>query len=249
MTDPFYIYRPMLDLLGKSEGTDKGRGYNETLSYGAYTGGDKELVAMTLDRIDELQTAMLRHPKNYLNSSALGRYQIVRTTLRKIRKKLKLSGREVYSATMQDRMGCFLLGGRGIDRWLKGKKSDNAMLLALAQEWASLPTPEGRGYYDGQNSSVSVAEVKRTLAEVKKRWDLHGANAPAIPKAKPTGAAAATGVAVATGAGAAAASGTDSYAGLFVIGGLALVAVLLGYVLFRYRDEIAEFLKSIGSKL
>ena len=48
--DPHFVYRPLLDLIGKSEGTDKGRGYNETLAYGAYTGGDVELVAMTLNK-------------------------------------------------------------------------------------------------------------------------------------------------------------------------------------------------------
>lgn len=29
--DRYYVYRSMLDLIGKSEGTNKGRGYNETL--------------------------------------------------------------------------------------------------------------------------------------------------------------------------------------------------------------------------
>ncbi len=38
--DRYYVYRPMLDLIGFTEGTDKGDGYNETLAYGAYTGGD-----------------------------------------------------------------------------------------------------------------------------------------------------------------------------------------------------------------
>lgn len=33
--DKYHVCRPLLDLIGKSEGTDKGRGYNETLGYGA----------------------------------------------------------------------------------------------------------------------------------------------------------------------------------------------------------------------
>ncbi|WP_247996840.1 hypothetical protein [Brucella tritici] len=80
--DLYYVYRPLLDLIGFTEGTDKGDGYNETLGYGAYTGGDVVLVKMSLKDIDDLQGKMLAHPKNKLNSSALGRYQIVRTTLR-----------------------------------------------------------------------------------------------------------------------------------------------------------------------
>ena len=74
----YYVYRPMLDLTGKSGGTDKGRGYNETLAYGAYT-GNVNLVGMTLAQIDALQGKMLANPKNKWKSSALGRYQIVRT--------------------------------------------------------------------------------------------------------------------------------------------------------------------------
>lgn len=38
----------MLDLIGCSEGTDKGRGYNETFGYGAYIGGDVDLVSKRL---------------------------------------------------------------------------------------------------------------------------------------------------------------------------------------------------------
>jgi len=167
--DKYYVYRPMLDLIGKSEGTDKGRGYNETLGYGAYTGGDVNLIGMTLDQIDKLQTKMLQHPKNKLRSSALGRYQIIRTTLRAIRQQLGLTGSEKFDAAMQDRLGCYLLGQRGIDKWLSGRLALDTLLSNLAQEWASLPKPDGKGHYAGQNAGVSVSQVKAALAEVGRR--------------------------------------------------------------------------------
>ncbi len=169
MNDPFYIYRPGLDLLGLSEGTDKKRGYNETLAYGAYTDGDRNLVAMTLDQIEQLQTKMLQHPKNYLNSSALGRYQIVRTTLRKLKASLKLGGAMLFDKALQDRLGVELMRGRGIDIWLAGDMSEDALINALAKEWASLPTTSGFGHYDGQRASVSVTRVRQTLAEIRRR--------------------------------------------------------------------------------
>lgn len=175
--DKYYVYRPVLDLLGKSEGTDwnprkkRGRGYNETLAYGAYTGGHVELVSMALSQIDALQTRMLRHPANKWNSSAIGRYQIVRTTMRAIRKVLNLSGSLLFDRDMQDRMACYLLGVRGIDKWLAGRLSTDTLLSNLAKEWASLPTPSGKGHYDGQNASVSVDEVKAALAEVRERHE------------------------------------------------------------------------------
>lgn len=167
--DKYWVYRPMLSLLGKSEGTDKGNGYNETLGYGAYTGGDVKLVGMTLDQIDKLQTKMLQHPKNKLRSSAVGRYQIIRTTLRAIREQLGLTGKELYDAGMQDRLACYLLGQRGIDKWLAGRLSLDTLIRNLAQEWASIPKPDGKGHYAGQGTGVSVSQVKAALAEVARR--------------------------------------------------------------------------------
>lgn len=167
--DKYYVYRPMLDLLGRSEGTDKGRGYNETLAYGAFTGGPVELVKMTLDQVNALQMRMLSHKSNKHNSSAAGRYQIVRRTLISIREKLNLGGGALFDAEMQDRLACYLLGLRGIDKWLAGRLSTDTLLTNLAQEWASLPTPSGAGYYGNQRASVSVSDVKAALAEVRRR--------------------------------------------------------------------------------
>lgn len=169
--DRYYVYRPMLDLTGKSEGTDKGQGYNETLNYGAYTGGPVNLVGMTLDQIDKLQTKMLQHPKNNLRSSAAGRYQIVRTTLRAIREQLpsRYPGSRLFNADCQDEAACFLLGMRGIDKWLAGRLSLDTLIENLAQEWASIPKPNGKGHYAGQNAGVSVSQVKAALAEVARR--------------------------------------------------------------------------------
>ena len=103
----------MLDLIGAAEGTDKGRGYNETLGFGKFTGGDKNLVFMTLDQIDALQSKMLKHPDNNFNSSALGRYQIVQQTMRGLRSELGLKGSDLFDPGTQDRMAEQLLRRRG----------------------------------------------------------------------------------------------------------------------------------------
>ncbi|TCD15140.1 hypothetical protein [Oricola cellulosilytica] len=189
--DPRHVYRPMLNLIGLAEGTDPyppnpphARGYNETLAYGAYTGGPVELVSMTLDEVDALQTRMLRHPRNEQNSSAAGRYQIVRTTLRSIRNTLKLSGNAVFDAAMQDRLACFLLGARGIDRWLAGRMGRDALINALAKEWASLPRANGKGHYSDQKARVTVDQMRQALDATRQR---HGAatRPPAAPDPEP----------------------------------------------------------------
>lgn len=170
MVDPYWAYRPLFNLLGKSEGTDKKRGYNETLGYGAYTGGDKNLVGMTLAEIDALQTAMLKHPNNKLNSSALGRYQIVRTTLRKIKKAMGLLDDTLYNEKTQDHLCLYLLEGRGLSKFLDGRMKEDTFLNNLAKEWASIPTTSGKGYYDNQSRTpVTPDEVRKVLQEVKER--------------------------------------------------------------------------------
>jgi len=116
--------RGLRDLIGFAEGTDfnpatgRGRGYNETLDFGRWTGGDLTLTNKTLKEILEIQKGM-RTPENralYGNgkgSSALGRYQIVGETLRDLMGKMRLTGDELFDEDMQDRMADRLIEGRG----------------------------------------------------------------------------------------------------------------------------------------
>jgi muramidase (phage lysozyme) len=141
--------RGMLDLIGYAEGTDKARGYNETLGYGAFTGGDRNLVLMTLDQIDALQTSMLAHPDNNFNSSALGRYQITRRTLRGLRDQLGLSGGDYFDASMQDRLAQELLRQRG------------GNVAGLRNEWEGLRRIDDatiRQAYDGTSITMPAID-------------------------------------------------------------------------------------------
>jgi muramidase (phage lysozyme) len=128
MTNWVVRFKPLLNFIARHEGTSNqpGGGYNTSLGYGAFTGGEKNLVGMTLSEIDVLQTQMLNHPENHFNSSALGRYQIVRKTLRGLKSEMGLSNSENYSVSLQDRLGARLIRRRG--RSVQG----------LRNEWASL---------------------------------------------------------------------------------------------------------------
>jgi len=119
---------------------------------------------------------MLQHPANRFNSSALGRYQIVRTTLRSIRETIGLPDTALFDEDMQDRSACYLLGLRGIDKYLAGRLAEDTLINNLAREWASLPTTSGKGAYAGQNAAVSPDRVRQVLAKVRQR---HGASQPA----------------------------------------------------------------------
>lgn len=176
--DKFYVYRPLLDLIGYTEGTDKGAGYNETLGFGIMLDGklskgkgkSVDLVGMTRKQVDALQTKMLSDPDNKkLKSSAVGRYQETRTTRREIDKVLGRTGTELFNEAGQDEDACYLLGVRGVDKYLAGRLSEDTLINNLAKEWASLPTTSDRGFYVGQKSAVSSAKVRAVLAEVKTR--------------------------------------------------------------------------------
>lgn len=113
--------RGILELIGSVEGTDKGRGYNESLGYGRFTGGNVSLVTMTLAQIKALQTQMLAQtralPKSdpLYNSSAVGRYQITRSTLEDFQRKLGLSDNELFSPEIQDKIANAIIAQTGGD--------------------------------------------------------------------------------------------------------------------------------------
>jgi phage-related minor tail protein len=111
----FGAHDNILDLIGAAEGTDKGRGYNETLGYGAFTGGAVNLTGMTLNEVLALQKRMLADPNNTYNSSAVGRYQIVRSTLQDAMKDLGLTGDRLFNEDTQDEVARYLLRRRGND--------------------------------------------------------------------------------------------------------------------------------------
>lgn len=168
---------PMLDLIGRAEGTDRGRGYNETLGYGAFTGGDQNLTGMTLGQIDKLQTSMLAHPDNNYNSSALGRYQITRRTLRDYKEKMGLDDNQLFDAKLQDQIAEKLIARRGRSssglrsEWEGLKKvSDDELLSTYDKMGAPRPKVDVPGAYgsgfekiDGLNWNGSMRNGTKGL--------------------------------------------------------------------------------------
>ncbi|MGU3387743.1 hypothetical protein ACLBYG_24770 [Methylobacterium sp. D53M] len=191
-------YKDVLDHIARSEGTAhrRGGGYNTSLANGLLLPGGKEqdLTKLTLDQIDALQTGMLRHPSNRWNSSAIGRYQVVRTTLRDQRAKLGLKGTDLYDEKTQD------LIGANLARQTKG----NA--VALKNEWASLVgaknaiAVELMRKVDPKSSVIPLERPPANTEGARKpdvladpgddrRKPLASVLYPAVPKAAQTGAA------------------------------------------------------------
>lgn len=128
----------------------------------------KPLTDMTLD---EVQAAQGLWSKNH-GSSAAGRYQFMRATLKGLIAELGLPGSAKFTADLQDRLGYELLKRRGYINFASGVLPPRPFGNNLAKEWASLPVlqdiqgakrPVKRGetYYagDGVNKVLTSPEA------------------------------------------------------------------------------------------
>jgi muramidase (phage lysozyme) len=139
---------PLLDEISKSEGT---RGYNDAFAH-QHPGTD--LSKLTIDQVKAL--AMTQR-----GSGAIGRYQFMPKTLTGLEKELGLSGNEMFTPAMQERLARSLLQRRGYDQWKAGKLSDKAFMHNLSEEWAGLTDPDtGHGHYAsiGQDTGHSLKQ-------------------------------------------------------------------------------------------
>jgi murein DD-endopeptidase MepM/ murein hydrolase activator NlpD len=109
----------VLDLIAQAEGTYN-TGYNTSLGFGKFLPGGREmnLTGMTLSQVLAAQQGMLNHPDNNFNSSAMGRYQIVSTTLRGAAEGLGLDLQTTkFDPATQDRMAMWILEKQGFGAW------------------------------------------------------------------------------------------------------------------------------------
>jgi hypothetical protein len=140
-------YTPVLDLIGRAEGT--GDNYNDTYAHGKYDPANSDGPEnMTVEEVEKLQAEML---KRGAPSTAVGRYQIIDTTLKDLMRKMHLSGKELFSRHLQDQMAAALIQlGGGLNR------------DTLAHIWSSIPNSQGQSDY-GQHLGVSPDQVDSAL--------------------------------------------------------------------------------------
>ncbi len=173
----------------------------------------KKLTKMTVDEI-------LREGPGWIKaygtlSSAAGKYQIINKTLRTLKEKMGLTGKEKFTPDLQDRMGYQLLRYRGYDQFMAGQITVAQFGKNLAMEWASLPVlagtknykcvniKRGTSYYagDGLNSHGVTADAFENMLR-KAQGEPTG-----VPKTGPSTTDIVVGVGTAGGAGGAIAVG------------------------------------------
>ena len=176
----------ILDFVGNAEAP---KGYDTI--FGNNQGRLKTpITELTVDQILKRQGDFTRR----YGSSASGRYQFMRATLRDLKTQGHVQGDEVFTPAVQDWLGMALLRRRGYDDFVSGDLSVVAFARNLAQEWAGFPVlaatkgrrialSRGQSYYTGDplnRATVSADDFEAMLHRAR-----DGEIADTRPKARP----------------------------------------------------------------
>jgi hypothetical protein len=87
---------------------------------------------------------------------AIGRYQIIPATLRRLVARAGIDPDKRFAPRIQDRLADMLLEDAGLDAVHRGEMPRAVFRLNLARVWAGLPTATGLSYYHGVAGNRAV---------------------------------------------------------------------------------------------
>ena len=142
--------------------------YESRGNYNVILGGKTvpELTKMTLNQVYDFQRSMVKGGKE---SSAVGRYQYIRSSLEMVANQLGLDpATTVFDPKTQDAIAIYDLRKRaGLDSWLAGQLSDEEFLNRVSKIWASIPTASGGSFYAGVGSNKAGVSSQNALAALQ----------------------------------------------------------------------------------
>jgi muramidase (phage lysozyme) len=147
----------LLDLIGRVESRS---------NYNVLVGGraEPQLTNMTVAEVLEYQQGMRSRGHE---STAVGKYQIIRSTLGDLVKTGAVSLDEQFSPATQDRLAIALLNRRGYQRYLQGALTVHEFADSVAMEWASFPMPNGRSFYAGVGSNKALVDRSTVVSTLQ----------------------------------------------------------------------------------
>ena len=165
---------PLLNLISKGEGA----GY-DTVYGGSVVKPQKPITSMSITEVEDWQDRSVAAGSV---SSACGRYQVIRGTLRTIVSSGGIAQTDTYSPATQDKIAIYLLKVRGLNRFLTGAISKEVFANNIAKEWASFPVVTGqnagKSYYAGDaagnNARLTIQEVLAVLEQLKLKQNSNG---------------------------------------------------------------------------
>lgn len=158
-------YAPLLHVIARAESNNNDNAY--------FGNAGNTSIVFTRMSIAEVLAWQANHINKGNISSAVGKYQIINTTLSGLVKQLGIDTNNKFDAAMQDRLAIALLERRGSESYINKELSRDEFAANLAKEWAGLPKVTGDNpndsYYaaDGINkSNVSVADVQKAIEPI-----------------------------------------------------------------------------------
>lgn len=159
-------YSPLLQLISQAE--SKG---NYNAHFGNASNTTVKFTDMSIAEVREWQAKFVREGNA---SSAVGKYQIINTTLDGLIQELDLDLAQKFDESTQDRLAIALLERRGSVQYVNQEINNREFAANLAQEWAALPKIVGENpessYYagDGLNKSlINSSQVLRAIGNIR----------------------------------------------------------------------------------
>ncbi|MCZ4257526.1 hypothetical protein O4H53_18395 [Sulfitobacter sp. G21635-S1] len=100
---------------------------------------------------------------------AIGRYQFIPATLRRVVAKLGIAPNTRFSPAVQDRLADVLLAEAGLHEFRAGRLGRVAFMNNLAKIWAGLPNVTGKSHYHGyagNRASITWARFDAEMARI-----------------------------------------------------------------------------------
>ncbi len=145
-----------------SQAESRQHGY-DAVQHGARIRPDKLPTQMTLAEIYDWIDATPGQPH------AIGRYQFIPATLRRVVVRAGLSETDMFTPAIQDRLGDELLSDAGLAAFKRGQIGRHRFMNNLAEIWAGLPTESGLSHYDGiagNRAAISWADFDLQMAQI-----------------------------------------------------------------------------------
>ncbi|WP_281981699.1 hypothetical protein [Thalassorhabdomicrobium marinisediminis] len=130
----------LLSLIAQAEAGSAGY---DAVQHGARVRPGRPPTQMTLGEIFDWIAATPGQPH------AIGRYQFIPSTLRRVAQVRGFGPETRFTAGVQDALALVLLEDAGLSRFEAGTLGRRQFMHNLARIWAGLPLPNGRSYYEG----------------------------------------------------------------------------------------------------
>lgn len=170
-----------LDSFGGGSALDMIGHFESNGNYNAYYGNaGNEEVDFSQMTIDEVLAWQDQYVADGSPSSAVGKYQFIRGTLRELKESGNYTGDEMFSNDLQDQMATELMNRRGYQEFMNGEISAEQFADNMAKEWASLPMATGpnagQSYYSGDGLNKALVDLDDYLTQLEAMRGNEGAS-------------------------------------------------------------------------